>query len=414
MMNTTLLAMAGAALLFASCNGPVQTDARSDSAPAPAGPAAVAPDGDPAPAFTGFGLRLFQEVQRARPGENIFLSPASVAFALAMTHGGADGATRDAIARALGVSPAEVGRSAAALRGALASDREDVRIRVANSLWARDGVPFRPEFLRQTRADFGAEVATLDFGAPGAVARINGWVSEHTEGRIPSIVDRIDAREVLFLVNAVHFHGRWTHRFDPRATRPGDFALADGRRVQHPMMSQTGQFATLTGEGWQAVRLPYGEDGRLAMYLFVPEEGRSLADFYRQLDAAAWEGWMPGFREERVQVTLPRFRMEFQAALRPALEGMGMGVAFDPDRADFGGMLPREFLDRNNAYITRVQHRTWVEVDEAGTEAAGATSVAIGIVSMPPQFTADRPFFVAIRDGRTGEVLFAGQVMDPR
>jgi serine protease inhibitor len=402
-------------LALASCNGPIQTDAHPTPAPdARQDPAPALEPADGAGAFTDFGLRLFHQVRSAEGERNLFLAPTSVAFALAMTHQGAQGETQQGIARTLGVETAQVNPAVSELRGLLASDREDVRLRVANSLWARQGVPFLPSFLQHTREEFGAEVATLDFADPAAAARINQWVSSQTEGRIPTIIERIDPLEVLFLVNAVYFKGQWTRPFDPRATRDAEFTLGSGQRVSHPMMSQTGEFRSLRGDGWQAVSLPYGTDERLAMYLFLPDADGTLEGFYRQLTAENWERWMQGFRPGRMMVSIPRFRMEYSLGLGPMLEQMGMQAAFDPARADFGGMLPRAYLDRNNAYITRVEHKTFVEVNEEGTEAAGATAVGIGIVSMPPQFTADRPFFFAIRDTRTGEVLFAGQVMDPR
>jgi serine protease inhibitor len=401
-------------IALASCNGPVYSDPQPDPSPERTDTAPMPPANASDAQFTDFAIRLFHEVRREEGDRNLFLSPASVAFALAMTHHGAAGETRDAMARTLGVGSEELGGGIATLQAALASDREDVRLRVANSLWAREGVPFLPEFLQSTRERFGAEVATLDFADPAAAARIDGWVSRQTEGRIPRIVERIDPEEVLFLINAVHFKGQWTEQFDPRATRPGEFTLPSGQRIQHPMMTRTGQLRSLRGEGWQAVALPYGADERLAMYVFLPDAGQNLDRFYAQLTPANWQRWMDGFRPERLHLSLPRFRMEYSLALGPALGHMGMGIAFDPARADFGGMLPREFLALNNAYITRVQHKTFVEVNEEGTEAAGATSVGIGIVSMPPEFTVSRPFFFAIRDHQTGAVLFAGQVLDPR
>jgi serine protease inhibitor len=410
--------IAAALLLAAACNGPMRADAPGG------GLEPVGPDPELGPAetaaagtFDDFGLRLFREVQRQQPDENVFLAPSSVAFALAMTHGGAAGETRAAIARVLRVEElddAAVDAALARLRGALQSDRDDVRLRVANSLWAREGVPFLPEFLESTRERFLARVNTLDFADPGAPGQINQWVAEQTEDRIPTILERIDPLEVLFLVNAVHFKGQWSEPFDPRLTRPGSFTTAAGERISHPMMSRTDQIASHRGDGWRAVRLSYGEDERLAMYLFLPDPGRTLNDFYAQLTAANWAAWMQAFRADRLALTMPRFRVEYSLGLRPALEALGMAVAFDPARADFGGMLPRDYLERNNAYITRVQHKTFVDVNEEGTEAAGATAVGIGIVSMPPEFTVDRPFFLAIRDERTSEVLFAGQVADPR
>lgn len=409
-MPSALITLPSAALLLLnSCNGPMPRDAITNPE--------LAMDERMVSAYTDFGLRLFHQVRQAEGEANIFLSPTSVAFALSMAHNGAAGETQQAIARTLGVqslTPQELNRSNAAWLASLGSVEPDVQLRVANSLWARQGVPFNDAFLESTRAHYRAEVSTLDFGDPGATGTINRWVASSTNDRIPEIVDRIDPNEILFLINAVYFKGLWTHPFDRRMTRDGEFTTASGERIEHPMMTQTGQFRHLRGEGFQAAALPYGEEGRLSMYLFLPDQGRTLESFYAQLTPESWERWLGEFRETRLQLSIPRFRMEYALRMNEALQAMGMQVAFDPARADFGGMLPREFLQANNAYITRVQHKTFVEVNEEGTEAAAATSVGVGIVSMPPQFTADRPFFVAIRDDRTGTLLFLGQIMDPR
>jgi serpin B len=368
-------------------------------------------------AYTGFGLKLFHSVARDAPEENLFLAPTSVAFALAMTYNGAAGETRAAMQRVLqveGLSLEEVNRANAAWRASLASPDPKVELSVANSLWARQGVPFRQDFLQRNQEFYGARAAALDFAAPTASRTINDWVREGTRGRITEIVpDRIDPRTVMYLINAIYFKGSWSDPFDPKLTRAAPFTLPGGGTRQVQMMSRDGSYRLLDGEGFRALALPYGS-GRLAMYLFLPDEGASLADLYRRLTPAEWEGWMQGFREQRVLLSLPRFRLEYELALVETLKGLGMEVAFDPQRADFEGMLPREYLRANNAYISDVKHKTFVEVNELGTEAAGATSVEIGVVSLPPQFVVDRPFFVAIRDDRTGTVLFMGQIVDPR
>lgn len=367
--------------------------------------------------YTGFGLKLFRAVADDAGDENVFLSPSSVAFALGMTYNGADGATREAMARALGVqgmSLDEVNAASRDWRLALARPDTAVELTIANSLWGRQGTPFRDDFLQRTRTFFAAEVASLDFDDPSASRTINEWVSRSTGGRIRDIVPaQIDPQTILYLINAIHFKGLWSRPFDPRATRDGPWHLPDGSTVPHPMMHRDGAYRLFDGDGFTAVGLPYGS-GRVAMYVFLPDEGSSLAELRGRLEAGEWEQWMDGFREGRVMLTLPRFRMEYEVQLVQALRALGMGIAFDPERADFGGMLPRDYLARNNAYISDVKHKTFLEVAEWGTEAAGATSVEVGVTSMPPSVVVDRPFLLAIRDDKTGTVLFLGQIVDPR
>jgi serine protease inhibitor len=367
-------------------------------------------------AYTGFGLALFKEVVRQEGSTNVFLSPASVAFALSMTYHGAADETRAAMARTLeiaGMTPDEIARANQAWRASLANPDPQVQLAIANSVWAREGIPFKQEFLQLNRDFYHAEIAALDFSRPDASRTINEWVSGSTEGKIKEIVPaQIDPQTVMYLINAIYFKGTWTDRFDRASTREGDWHLPSGSVKRHPMMSRTGNYGVLRGEGFQAVSLPYG-NGRMSMYIFLPDEGSSPARLYSQLTTARWEQWMQEFREARILLMLPRFTLEYETSLVEALDALGMGIAFDEQRANFESMLPREFLERQNAYINDVKHKTFVEVNEEGTEAAAATSVEVSVTSMPPSFIVDRPFLAAIRDNATGTLLFMGQITEP-
>jgi serpin B len=177
-------------------------------------------------------------------------------------------------------------------------------------------------------------------------------------------------------------------------------------------MSQSGDYRFFAGEKFQAVSLPYGT-GRVSMYVFLPDPDSSLADFYTVLNAANWEKWMKQFSETKGNIILPRFKLEYEQKLNDALKALGMEVAFDRDRAEF-----RELIDlgQRRAFISEVKHKTFVEVNEEGTEAAAATSVEFGVTCVREEFSmvVDRPFFFAIRDNQTGALLFAGSVVDPR
>lgn len=414
-MSAKHLALLALAALSAACRG--ETPAPAEPGPEPLPPPRSEVDARLVQAYTGFGLRLFERLAAEKPRENVVLAPASVAFALAMTYHGAAGETQAAMARTLelgGMTSAEVAGANAAWRALLTSPDPKVELAIANSLWAREGVPFLSSFLQLNREHYGAEITTLDFSRPEAAQTINAWVSRATKGRIPEIVPRqIDPQTVMFLINAIYFNGTWTNPFDRKLTRDGDWRRPDGRVKRHPMMSRTGEYRVLDGDGFTAVNLPYGS-GRLGLYLFLPDAGSDLKAFYARLRAEDWERWMGGFRQQRIMLSLPRFRVEFEQSLNEALKAMGMAVAFDAQRADLGGMLPREFLQANNAYITDVKHKTFMVVNEEGTEAAGATSVEIGIVSAPPAVVFDRPFFLALRDNQTGTLLFVGQIVDPQ
>lgn len=366
-------------------------------------------------ANTRFALKLYNQIVGQGSGRNIFISPASVSLALAMTYNGAEGATREAMAEALelaGLSMEDVNHASAELLRSLQQDDAGVRLAIANSLWARKGIAFDPDFLRRNQKYYRAQIEELDFASPRAAAVINGWVSDQTEGKIERIIDRVPAEAVLFLINAIYFKGDWTHKFDKRKTREDFFTLLDGREQQHPMMAQSGEFFYQETKDFQAIMLPYG-DGRLSMAAFLPAENSSLDVFHERLDYEHWAEWKQQFRKKEGRIVLPRFKLEYEVSLNDPLKALGMAVAFDPRQADFSAMSPDTRVN-----IDEVKHKTFVEVNEEGTEAAAVTAVKMTLAafmpSQPFSMIVDRPFFCAIVDNQTGLVLFMGSIVEPR
>jgi len=365
-------------------------------------------------ANTRFGFKLFSEVLKQTPGQNVTISPSSVAIALSMTYNGASGETKQAMAQALelqGLTLQEINQGNAALETALENADPKVKLAIANSLWGRQGFQFRPEFLQQNRQFYGAEISTLDFGSPTAVRTINNWVSQRTEGKIPSIVDQLEPNDVLYLINAIYFKGNWTTQFDPGNTAFRPFFKLNETQEQHPFMSQTGNYRYVETAHFQSISLPYG-DRRLSMVILLPKADSSLAELQRNLTPENWQRWMQQMRSREGSIQLPKFKQEFSIGLNDTLKSLGMGVAFDRNRAEFGG------ISNEQIYINKVQHKTFIEVNEEGTEAAAATSVGIGVTSAPIdgpfQMVCDRPFFYAIRDNQTGSLLFMGTMVDPQ
>ena len=364
--------------------------------------------------YNQFGLDLFHQLRREKPSDNIFISPLSIAMALQMTYGGAAGETAAAMARTLkltGLALPGANQAASELLQKLKSSDSKVELLIANSLWARSGVRFNDDFLASNRKYFGAEIASLDFASPQALSRINGWVDTTTKGKIPRIIERIDAQTVMFLINAVYFKGRWQTEFDPRLTANTAFHIAAARQKQVAMMARSGSFQYLRGERFQAIGLPYG-NGNVSLYVFLPDAGLSINDFLSRVNDQTWNQWMTAFRRAHGDVKIPRFKMEYGRELKESLKALGMGIAFDTGKADFSGMRRERDL-----FIQQVTHKAVVEVNEEGTTAAAATSVSIGVTSvMVPSFSfvADRPFLMAIRDQTTGVILFLGAVYDPQ
>ena len=362
-----------------------------------------------------FGFALLHRLCEADEDKNVFLSPTSITLALAMTYQGAAGETEQAMAKAMlleGMSKEELSQAAFHLRQSLQSADPKVELTVANSLWARQGISFKKQFLETNRQYFGAQVSVLDFGDPTAPQTVNRWVDRNTRGKIKKMVDSISPRTVMFLINAIYFHGKWQKPFDRSLTREKPFHLTNGEQKQVPMMAQVGKFPYWKGEGFQMVSLPYGT-GQISMVVVLPDEGVHLSDWLKSLDAKAWKEWTSKLVSTDGELQLPRFQTEYDKTLNDALQALGMGVAFEPDRADFRGMR-----EERDLFLEKVHHKAVVEVNEEGTEAAAVTSVQVGITSVqqprPPfKMVVDRPFFFAIRDARTGMVLFMGAVYDP-
>ncbi len=363
-----------------------------------------------ASANTRFGFKLLQDLRERDPGGNIFISPLSISIALTMTYNGAVGETERAMAEVLEIDALDlstINRSNKALRNSLENPDPKVEISIANSIWSRQGVEFNPDFLERNRAFFGAEIASLDFNSPQAAGIINEWVDTNTNGKIKKIVDRIDQDVVLFLINAIYFKGNWQDEFDKSQTRPGTFHLSNGSEKQVQMMRRKGVYSYFRGENFEATSLPYG-DGRLGMYIFLPDRNSNLNKFMRNLNEANWEGWISQFQDRTHEMMLPRFKLEYAVSLNDTLEALGMGIAFGDD-ADFSGMGP-------SLFISEVRHKTFVEVNEEGTEAAAVTAGGFMLRSVsvpPPVFRVDRPFFFVIYDADTETILFMGTVTEP-
>jgi serpin B len=367
-------------------------------------------------ANTAFAFNLFHALLEETPGENIFISPAGVSLALAMTYNGAAGETAAAMAEVLqfqGMNVEEINAAFADLQTIMQNPDPKVELSVANSLWARQEVEFYEDFLQRNREYYGAEVAALDFDLPDAADTINRWVEQQTKGKIKDLIKHpIHPLTVLFLINAIYFQADWAEPFDPKQTRAIAFHLPDGNSKQHPVMFREGELKYLDGDSFQAVGIPYGKTGRVSMYIFLPGPDQTLDNFYDQLSPDAWNVWLKSFRKTEGSVGLPRFKFEYESSLNDVLKALGMDVAFDDTAADFSAMRPTP----PRLFIAEVKHKTFVEVDEKGTEAAAATSVEIRTESAPLDWFSmivDRPFFFSIVDNKTGSILFMGSVTEP-
>lgn len=366
---------------------------------------------------TRFGFDVYRKLPA---GENLAFSPWSVVTALSMTYPGARGDTQTAFEQTLHLSlPADRYHRAmntvdAALdsrgQGAAGRDGKPFRLRSNNQLFTQKGLPMQPDFLDVLAQEYGAGVRQLDFQAQPEPSRkkINDWVATNTEGLIPELLSpgTITSDTALALVNTLYFNAAWKHPFEKEKTAPGNFTLSDGSTVRVDLMASEGvELSYGTLDGVEVFELPY-EGDEVSMVLLVPPVGQ-LAALEQSLDGASLRAHLAATTARTAGVRMPKFEVKTQADLGEILIALGLGVAFSGD-ADFTGMTSAGGLA-----ITSVVHEAVVKTDAAGTEAAAATAVVVGRVSLPEYLEVNRPFVFVIRDRATGAALFVGRISHP-
>lgn len=377
-------------------------------------------ESDPSVALaqTQFALRLFQNVYKEHSKENLLVSPLSVNAALNMVYNGARGKTQEEMVQVLGLDSAsleKVNRENASIYKALENLGPHTHLNIENSIWADKRVVLKKEFLEVNKKYYGATMENLDFSESKAPQIVNQWVSDKTNGKIPTIVDSFKPDEVLLLLNAIYFKGLWKDPFLKKNTTPEPFYLADGNFSEVPTMHRTARTIGATPyylyqqtELFQAVCLPY-IDERLRLMIFLPAKGKSLGDFCAGLNPDAWNEWMGKFSSAKVNLCLPKFKLEFTIGLIPSLTSLGMGSAFS-NFADFSGISGARLK------ISKAIQKTFMEVNEEGTEAAAATAIGFEFYAVEEvfQMQINRPFFFALYDQQSKTILFAGTMLDPR
>jgi len=367
-----------------------------------------------------FAFGLYAQV--AKNGGNIFCSPCSISSALAMTYAGARGKTAGQMAAVLGFTlPADkLNPALSQLMGSFNATDKPYQLLVANGLWGQMGYAFNPEFIAVTKKYYGGGFEEVDYinevKREEARQEINRWTAQQTAEKIKDLIGPKVLTEMtrLVLTNAIYFKGKWQFQFKKESTKDMLFAVSQAEKKPVPMMHQTGKFKYCDDTNVQVLEMPY-TGGDLSMVVILPRESYGIdklqGDFSRSID-----GWLAALSAQKVEVYLPRFKLEKEFVLNDQLIALGMTDAFDEAKADFSGMTP----DPKGLYIAKVIHKAFVDVNEEGTEAAAATAVVMATKSAtayfdkPPVFKADRPFIFLIRDIRTGTILFVGRLSDPR
>ena len=348
-----------------------------------------------------------------REGENMMMSPLSISLALSMTLNGAETTTKTDMINTMGFNGFNVGEINQIyldLITALKNADPKVVMNVANSIWIKKNYPVLEPFITTNQKYYDARIEKLEFDL-NALKAINGWVNEKTNTKIPEILDKISGDEIMFLINAIYFKGQWKIQFDKAKTQDESFSLTRGGSVSVPMMKVNELFGYSVQTGFKALKMPYGR-GKFGMTLLLPEDGKKPDQIMAELTPSTWialENSLSG--TSKTDVWLPRFKFSYGCDLKELLSSMGMSVAFTSGLADFSKINPDDDL-----FITKAIHKTFIEVNEEGTDAAGATLIAIGKTSAglsEPVFHATKPFLFFITEEDTHAILFAGKVENP-
>jgi serine protease inhibitor len=401
---------AATAMLMAACSSATDPASGSQSAPLDDLPRQLSA-GEQAvvTAANDFSFALFHEVSAANTDSNVFASPLSASMALGMTMNGAAGQTYTQMRSALAFGTAsddDINASYKSLIALLRGLDPSVDFRIANSIWYRNGFPFNQSFIDLSKATFDATVTALDFSSPSAVGTINDWVNTATNAKIPTIIDQIESDQVMFLINAIYFKGSWRDKFDPGETKADVFHGIAGDQPTR-LMHRHGTMRFLFRQDLSAVDLPYGNSA-YTMTVLLPAAGTSVDQLAASLTTATWNTLTSQFHDFESDLWLPKLKLEWQRDLNDDLKALGMHDAFVPDGADFTRMSTTR---GHNLYIDQVKQKTFVDVNEEGTEAAAVTSVGVSVTALPPSIRVDRPFVFVIRERLSGTIVFMGKIV---
>ena len=360
-----------------------------------------------------FSIELFKN--SVKKGENSLISPASVFLALGMTANGAGDETLNSFTTVLGkndLTMDELNQGYKAYSDELTKKRGSTVLNIANSIWLRDEFIPKAEFLQSNADYYGAAARKLDFNDKASIDVINNWVKQNTNNLIDKIIDKIDHDEVMHLINALYFKAKWEKPFNmERKASQDDFYLSNGKTQTATFMHLTDQLDYIHAMSASAVLLPYN-DGRFALLAILPDKGIALDEYIKTFDENTIPDLLSRGTTTDVSLTFPKFKTTGEFELKDALKTIGLGIAFDKYKAEFSKMG----IINEKLYISSVKHKTFLQVDELGTEAGAVTDVAIKAGGIPMDIQTlvfNRPFVYAIIDTRTSLPLFLGTMENP-
>lgn len=366
-----------------------------------------------------FSFKLFQKVNESDPLNNVFISPLSVSMAFGMALNGANGQTYSDMRSTLGFESLDnnaINTSYQSLIDLLHSADDQVKFEIANSIWYEKTFAVEQLFLQTNQNYFDAEVAGMDFSDPATVDVINNWISEKTNNKINKMISQLSRETVLALINAIYFKASWKYEFDPDETTDDQFTTYANEQVACKMMQLGGEFNYYRDDDVQILDLPYG-NSNFSMTILQPAYGKDINQFISTLDNSRWQSYLSQMEPDSGNLQMPKFKLSYKSAsealiLNSILSDLGMGIAFSPSSADFSRINPLIQI-----FISLVLHKTFIQVDEEGTEAAAATVILFERTTAGENtkffMRLDRPFVFVIRETNTKAILFTGKLNEP-
>lgn len=372
-------------------------------------------------AHNSFGFTLLKNLYNSStdPNKNIIISPTSIELALTITYQGSDKETKKEMKSVLGfsqISDKKLNNDTKNLIQVLSTSSNKSTLSLANSLWISNKQPIKQPFIDMAKAYYDSDIKSVNFDDQTLLNNINSWVSDKTKGKINNMLTT-QPPPPLVIINTLYFDGAWEHAFDPTLTKNQTYTMGNGLRKMHPMMNTTSASIYLENSNFQAIKLSYYGDyyNSNSMYIFLPK--KQISQFISLLSNDNWNSWLKSFQEAQeaiVNLTLPKYSIDYDIELKDPLKILGIKQAFDANLANFSQ------ISSSPLYIGRIIHKTRVEVEEKGTKAAASTVVLLAPGGGPGPdvksytLNINKPFYFAIVNNQTNEILFSGIMNNPQ
>ncbi|WP_066020920.1 MULTISPECIES: serpin family protein [Clostridium] len=372
---------------------------------------------DFAKSASDFSVEIFKRTALSK--ENVSSSPLSAYIALGLTLNGADGNTKEALESVLNeykLNDDELNLNYKYLIGNLTQNMGNTKFNIANSLWYSKDFKIKKEFVQKNQLYFNAEAYGINFGNKDVAKKINDWVKNKTNNLIDKLIDKVEPDAKMYLINTVCFKGKWKDPFKTKNTFKDDFKDESGN-TKVKFMKNSVFINFIKTEKEEAVELPY-DDNRFDFIAVMPASNINLNDYINSFDENTIKNMLGNMTGGEVTVMLPKFTSEFQMSLNDVLKSMGLDNLFNKNEADFSKMYYRANDIDNNLYISDIQHKTFVKIDESGTEAAAATEIKPKETLCRPtkdniEIKFNRPFVYMIIDTKTSIPVFMGVMRNP-